>query len=96
MCLAARERIIPWGAFRLLEIAHLHDRTKPGISFDSPPELPAPRLVLGRTGTLEEFYSSLLALVRGPATPKKFLGDPYFRNCWIEHRFPKYAFAVAT
>jgi TonB family protein len=57
--------------------------------------LPAPRLALVKTGTLKEFSSSLIALLRGPAAPRKFLGDPYFRNCWIDHRFPKYAFAVA-
>ena len=27
--------------------------------------------------------------------PKKFLGGPYFRDCWIERRFPKTAFAAA-
>jgi len=81
----------------LLEIAHLHERTADiAIPFDSSPELPGPRLALERTGTFEEFSSSLLALARGPAAPKKFLGDLYFRDCWIEQRFPKYAFAVAT
>ena len=56
---------------------------------------PSPRLALERTGTLQEFSSSLVVLVRGPAPPKKFLGDPYFRDCWIDQRFPKYAFAAA-
>jgi TonB family protein len=79
----------------LLEIAHLHERTDLSISLDSSPELPAPQFALERTGTLKEFSSSLMALVRGPAPPKKFLGDPYFRDCWIDQRFPKYAFAAA-
>jgi len=79
----------------LLEIAHLHERKRLAIPFDSSPELPAPRLALGRTGTLKGFFSSLLALLGGPSPPRKFLGDPYFRNCWIEQRFPKYAFAAA-
>ena len=79
----------------MLEIAHLHERTGLANSFDSSPELPAPRLALVKTGTLKEFSSSLIALLRGPAAPRKFLGDPYFRNCWIDHRFPKYAFAAA-
>jgi TonB family protein len=79
----------------LLEIAHLHERTNLAISFDSSPELPAPRLALGRTGTLTEFFSSLIALIRGPAPPRKFLGDPYFRDCWINQKFPKYGFAAA-
>ncbi len=91
----ARRRIIPWGPFRLLEIAHLHERTGLAISFDSSPELPAPQLAVGRTGTLEEFSSSLIALVRGPAPPREFAGDAYFRDCWIDQRFPKYAFAAA-
>jgi TonB family protein len=79
----------------LLEIAHLHERTGLAISFDSSPELPAPRLALVKTATLNEFASNLIALLRGPSPPRKFLGDPYFRNCWIDQRFPKYAFAAA-
>ena len=47
------------------------------------------------TGTFEEFRSSVAALVGGPAAPRKFLGDPYFRDCWIERKFPKFAFAIA-
>jgi TonB family protein len=80
----------------LLEIAHLHERTDPAISFDSSPELPAPQFALEKTGALKGFSSSLSALFRGPAAPKHFLGGEYFRNCWIEQRFPKYAFALAT
>ena len=57
--------------------------------------MPAPEFALERKGTLGEFSSSLIALVRGPAAPKKFLGDPYFRDCWIDQRSPKYAFGVA-
>jgi len=57
--------------------------------------LSAPRLALVKTATLEEFSSSLIALLRGPAPPRKFLGAPYFRDCWIDQRFPKYAFAAA-
>jgi TonB family protein len=79
----------------LLQIAHLHERTSLGISVDSSPGLPAPRLALVKTGTLKEFSSSLIALLRGPAPPRKFLGAPYFRDCWIDQRFPKYAFAAA-
>jgi TonB family protein len=54
-----------------------------------------PRLALERTGTLRQFSSSLTALLRGPAPPKKFLGDPYFRDCWIDQRIPKSAFVLA-
>jgi TonB family protein len=80
----------------LLEIAHLHERAGLAISFDPSPELPAPRLALVKTATLKEFTSSLIALLRGPSPPRKFLGDPYFRDCWIDQRFPKYAFAAAV
>jgi TonB family protein len=79
----------------LLEIAHLHKRTDVAISFDSRAELPAPQFTLGRTGTLKEFSSSLIAVVQGPAPPEEFAGDAYFRDCWIDQRFPKYAFAAA-
>jgi TonB family protein len=80
----------------LLKIAHLHQRANSVTSFDSSSELPVPRLVLEKTGALREFSSSLIAMVHGPSAPKKFPGDLYFKDCWIEQRFPKYAFAVAT
>ena len=55
-----------------------------------------PRLALEKTGWLDQFSSSVMVLVRGPAPPKEFLGDPYFRDCWIDQRFPKLAFAAAV
>ncbi len=55
----------------------------------------APQLALQKTGSLAQFLSSLKVLVREPAPPRKFLGDPYFRDCWIDQRFPKQAFAIA-
>lgn len=55
----------------------------------------APRLALERTGTLRQFFSSLTALIRGPVPPKEFLGGPFFRDCWIERKFPTSAFAAA-
>jgi TonB family protein len=79
----------------LLQIAHLHERTALVISLQASAELPAPRLDLKRTGTLQDFFSSLIVLVRGPAPPKGFDGGTYFRNCWIEQKFPMYAFAAA-
>ncbi len=79
----------------MLQIAHLHERTGLAVAFDPSPELPAPHLTLGKTGALEEFSTNLLALVRGPAPPKEFAGDAYFRNCWIDQKFPAYAFAAA-
>jgi TonB family protein len=55
----------------------------------------APRLAVERTGTLRQFFSSLTALIRGPMPPKEFLGKPFFRDCWIERKFPTPAFAAA-
>ena len=55
-----------------------------------------PQLALEKTGWLDQFASSVDALVRGPVPPKKFLGDPYFRDCWIDQRFPKMAFLAAV
>jgi TonB family protein len=54
-----------------------------------------PQLALEKTGWLDQFASSVGVLVRGPASPKEFQGDPYFRDCWIDQRFPKLAFAAA-
>ena len=79
----------------MLEIAHLHERANVAISFDASPDLPTPRLDLDKKGTLEEFSSSLIAFVSGPAAPKEFSSDAFFRNCWIDQNFPKYAFVVA-
>src|SRR5579862_7787909 len=58
-------------------------------------KLREPRLAMEKTGWRKEFASSLKTLVSGPAAPKAFLGDPYFRDCWIDQRFPKFAFATA-
>ncbi len=55
-----------------------------------------PRLAIAWIGWREEFISSVVALLRGPVPPKRFLGAPYFRDCWIEQRFPKAAFAAAV
>jgi TonB family protein len=79
----------------LLEIAHLHVKANVPVSFDSSPDLPTPRLALEKKGTLGEFFSSLSALVRGPAAPKELPSDAYFRDCWIDQNFPKFAFAAA-
>lgn len=55
----------------------------------------APQLAVQKAGWLAQFASSLRVMVREPAAPKKFSGDPYFRNCWIDARFPKQGFAAA-
>jgi TonB family protein len=58
-------------------------------------QIVVPRLVVVRPGRLAQFTSSLRVLLGGPASPKQFLGGPYFRDCWIEPQFPKFAFAFA-
>ena len=63
---------------------------------DSDKTTRAPRLALEKTGWLNQFASSLIVLTRGPVAPKTFLGDPYFRDCWVEQSFPKLAFAAAV
>src|SRR4029077_20911105 len=55
-----------------------------------------PELAIPWTGRPREFFSSVLALIRGPAAPKKFAGAPYFRDCWIYQRSPKIPFLVAV
>jgi TonB family protein len=55
-----------------------------------------PQLALRKTRWIEQFSSSLAVLVREPAAPKKFLGAPYFRDCWIHQRFPKAGFFAAV
>src|ERR1700676_5470373 len=61
-----------------------------------PAEAPrAPRLALEKTGWLDQFASSVMVLVRGPVPPRRFLGAPYFRDCWIDQRLPTQAFATA-
>lgn len=67
------------------------------VSLSSFPEIArAPRLAIEKTAWLDEFSSSISVLVRRPMPPRKFLGDPYFRDCWIDQRFPKSAFAAAV
>ena len=59
-------------------------------------KLRPPKLAISRMARRDEFLSSLSVLLRGPAAPKKFLGAPYFRDCWVEQRSPRVAFAVAV
>ena len=58
--------------------------------------MPAPRLQVERQGRGGEFFSSLLALLRGPTAPEQSTGDPYFRDCSVEAQFPRAAFAFAV
>jgi TonB family protein len=79
-------------AVRMREVSSTEG--SPAVS-DSTESLYYPRLALEKTGWPAQFASSLMVLVHGPAPPKEFLGDPYFRDCWIEQPFPKLAFAAA-
>lgn len=56
---------------------------------------PGPQLAVRWTNPRENFRSSVRAIFAGPKPPRKFLGAPYFRDCWIVARSPKLAFAVA-
>jgi protein TonB len=56
----------------------------------------SPDLAISWVDWREEFLSSVLVLLVGPVPPKKFLGEPYFRDCWVEQRSSKAAFAVAV
>jgi TonB family protein len=80
----------------LLEIAHLHERQGSAITFGSSRVLSTPRLTVERPGKREEFFSSVVALVRGPAAPRNFHGDPFFRDCSITAKFPRLGFAAAV
>ena len=57
--------------------------------------LTAPRLAIARTGRLKGFASSLQVLLRGSVPPLQSEDAPYFRDCWIEPRFPRAAFVAA-
>ena len=47
-----------------------------------------PQLAVRWTKPRENFRSSVRAIFSGPSAPRKFLGAPYFRDCWIEPRWP--------
>src|SRR5215467_7103274 len=85
----------PRGPFRLLQITHLHNRASSAIPSHSPRKIRPPRLALETPGTTEEFFSSLIAVVRGPSPPYEFASDAYFRDCWIDQSFPRAAFVAA-
>jgi TonB family protein len=84
------------GAIDLLLIAQWRGTRE--LDLPSEPFQPSiePQLAWKKTGRLEEFFSSVVALVRGPVPPKEFFGASYFRDCWIDQKFPKLAFAGAV
>jgi TonB family protein len=56
----------------------------------------SPRLAVAWIGWHKELASSVVGLLRGPDAPKEFLGVRFFRDCWIEERFPRAAFVAAV
>jgi TonB family protein len=64
-----------------------------GLAPSLAPEVP--QLAVQWTKRRENFRSSLRAVFAGPKPPREFLGAPFFRDCWIEPRWPLYAFAAA-
>jgi TonB family protein len=54
-----------------------------------------PHLAVQWTKPRENFFSNLRAVFAGPKAPRKFLGAPYFRDCWITSRWPTLAFIAA-
>jgi TonB family protein len=82
--------------WQALGTGELHLTDRPPVVHESVETPREPRLALEKTGWLDQFSSSVMVLVRGPVPPKEFLGDPYFRDCWIDQRFPKFAFAAAV
>jgi TonB family protein len=58
-------------------------------------DAPPPRLEVDWTGRREEVATSVLALLRWPLWPKRFNGEPFFRDCWIKQPLPLIAFLAA-
>src|SRR5580692_7740428 len=74
----------------------LHLTDDPPKVHESTETVREPRLAMEKTGWLDQFHSSVMVLIHGPVAPKTFLGDPYFRDCWIDQRFPMLAFTAAV
>lgn len=84
------------GAIGLLRIEHLHERIVSAIPFETSPDLFSPQLAIPKVRTRHELLTSLVELLRGPAAPREFAADTYFRECWIDQRLPKKAFFAAV
>ena len=91
-----KKRIIHTGSLHLFGTENTEPRQENAAAFDFPDMPREPRLAVNKTGWLDQLASSITVLARGPAAPRKFQGDPYFRDCWIDRRFPKLAFAAAV
>ena len=79
---------------------HISREKQSGTRLNAPPSAGTdsgfPKFAISRPGRWREFCSNIRSLLGGPADPGKFFGAPYFRDCWIDQRSPRAAFAVAV
>lgn len=78
------------GAFDLLGLAQ-----KPVAAVSLPAGAP-PQFDIPWDGFHQSLASSVVALLVGPAAPRKFLSGEFFRDCWIERRIPLTAVLAAA
>src|SRR5262244_3554361 len=82
-----------------------HQATNPfDLLGQSPQEVPAvtlpgrsaPALEIGWGEFRQSLGSSLAAIVRGPKSEKNFLSKSFFKDSWIDRRFPQRAVLAAA
>jgi len=78
------------GAFDLLGLAQ-----KPVAAVSLPAGAP-PQFDVPWGSFHQSLASSVVALLAGPAAPRKFLSGEFFRDCWIERRIPLTAVLAAA
>jgi TonB family protein len=78
------------GAFDLLGLAQ-----KPAAAVSLPAGAP-PQFEVPWGSFHQSLASSVVALLAGPAAPRKFLSGEFFRDCWIERRLPLSAVLAAA
>ena len=69
---------------------------KPSQTYQHASPSAAPRFAISWGNRGRNFTENLLALLRGPAPPKKFSGSGYFRHCWVSGPLPDRAFAASA
>ena len=78
------------GAFDLLGLAQ-----KPAAAVSLPAGAP-PQFDVPWGSFHQSLAGSVVALLAGPAAPRKFLSGEFFRDCWIERRIPLTAVLAAA
>jgi len=58
--------------------------------------LPEPSLAVLWPGREQNFRENLRILFKEPAPPREFLGEPFFRDCWVARPLPERAFGVSV